>query len=210
MKISYAITVCNELQEVTQLLNVLIQNKRQEDEIVVLLDKPKASKQLELLLEGHAHKKNIVLAIDYFDDHFADWKNKLTSFCTGDYVFQIDADEVPNLYLIQQLPTILETNSLEVDILLVPRINTVEGLTQEHIQKWGWNVNDKGWVNFPDYQWRIYRRDGSIRWKNKVHEVLEGQMHYSTLPMDEEYCLYHKKQIERQEKQNARYDALQS
>lgn len=139
MKISYAITVCNELQEVTQLLNVLIQNKRPQDEIVVLLDKPKASKQLELLLEGHAHKKNIVLAIDYFDDHFADWKNKLTSFCNGDYIVQYDADELPNQELINNLPHILEVNP-ELDVLLVPRINTVEGLTPQHIQKWGWGV----------------------------------------------------------------------
>jgi len=209
MKISYAITVCNELQEVTQLLNVLIQNKRQEDEIVVLLDKPKASKQLELLLEGHAYKKNIVLAIDYFDDHFADWKNKLTSFCTGDYVFQIDADEIPCTPLIESLPRILESNP-QLDVLLVPRINTVEGLTQEHIRKWGWDVNDKGWVNYPDWQWRVYRNVPHIQWVNKVHERLDGFKTYTTLPMDEEYCLYHKKQIERQEKQNARYDALQS
>lgn len=173
MKISYAITVCNELQEVTQLLNVLIQNKRQEDEIVVLLDKPKASKQLELLLEGHAHKKNIVLAIDYFDDHFADWKNKLTSFCTGDYVFQIDADEIPCTPLIESLPRILESNP-QLDVLLVPRINTVEGLTQEHIRKWGWDVNDKGWVNYPDWQWRVYRNVPHIQWVNKVHERLDG------------------------------------
>jgi hypothetical protein len=95
-----------------------------------------------------------------------------------------------------------------IDVLLVPRINTVEGLTQEHIQKWRWNVNDKGWINFPDYQWRIYRNDGKIKWKNKVHEVLEGYNNLSQLPLEEEYCLFHQKTIERQEKQNEYYNTL--
>ena len=39
MKISYAITVCNELDEITKLLNFLLKNRRKEDEIVVLFDK---------------------------------------------------------------------------------------------------------------------------------------------------------------------------
>ena len=29
-----------------------------------------------------------------------------------------------------------------IEMLLVPRVNTVEGLTQEHIQKWGWRVDE--------------------------------------------------------------------
>jgi len=41
MKISYAITVCNELKEITILLNFLLDNRRPEDEIVVLFDKGK-------------------------------------------------------------------------------------------------------------------------------------------------------------------------
>jgi hypothetical protein len=208
MKISYAITVCDEAVEIQRLVNFLLTHKRVEDQIVVLFDESKNCTAVEEYLRSHSINGEFSWHKGKFEGHFADWKNKLTSFCTGDYVFQIDADEIPNLYLIQQLPIILETNFVEVDVLLVPRINTVEGLTPQHIQKWGWNVNDKGWINYPDYQWRIYRRDGSIRWKNKVHEVLEGQMHYSTLPMDEEYCLYHDKQIERQEKQNNYYNTL--
>mgnify|MGYP001281945280 CR=1 FL=1 len=43
MKISYAITVCNELNEVTTLLNFLLDNRRPEDEIVVLFDKGKGT-----------------------------------------------------------------------------------------------------------------------------------------------------------------------
>ena len=41
-------------------------------------------------------------------------------------------------------------------------------------QKWQWKVNEQGWVNWPDYQWRIWKNIKRIKWKNKVHEVLEG------------------------------------
>ena len=128
-------------------------------------------------------------------------------FCDCDFVWQIDADELPTEDLINSLPYILEINQ-EVDVFRVPRVNTVEGLTQEHIQKWGWNVNSEGWVNWPDFQWRIYKNIPEIRWKNKVHEVLEGFKTYTTLPMEEDYSLYHPKTIDRQERQNNYYDTL--
>jgi len=105
------------------------------------------------------------------------------------------------------LPFLLEMNG-DVDVMLVPRVNTVEGLTQDHIAKWKWSVNEKGWVNWPDYQWRLYRNDPKIKWINRVHERLEGFNQYATLPMGEGFALYHPKTIERQERQNNYYDTL--
>lgn len=207
MKISYAITVCNEFEEIKTLLSFLQIHKRSEDEICVLLDKPKASQELIDFLYLASSNGFITLQQSSFNNHFADWKNELNSLCSGDYIFQIDADEVPNEDFINTLPSILEINP-GVDIFLVPRINTVEGLTINHINQWGWNVNEKGWVNFPDYQWRIYKNDPNIKWKNKVHEVLEGFKVSALLPSEEEYCLYHPKTIDRQEKQNKYYDTL--
>ena len=127
--------------------------------------------------------------------------------CNGDYIYQIDADELPPKYLLENLSYILKANE-NVDVYRVPRINTVQGLTQEHVQKWGWRVDKKGWVNFPDYQWRIYKNDSNIKWVNKVHEILTGFETMSQLPTEEEYCLLHDKTIEKQEKQNAYYDTL--
>jgi hypothetical protein len=207
MKISYAITVCNELEEVKRLVNFLLSTKREEDEIVVLADSPKMSQELQDTLRKYFSLNQILLVESEFEGHFADWKNKLSKICSGDFIFQIDADEVPCTPLIESLPYILESNP-ELDVALVPRVNTVEGLTQEHIQKWGWNVNSEGWVNWPDFQWRIYRNIPEIKWKNKVHEVLEGFKTYTTLPMEEDYSLYHPKTIDRQEKQNNYYESL--
>ena len=209
MKISYAITVCDEFLEIQKLLSLLLNNKRQQDEIVVLVDLSKNEPTSELLNYLHelSSEDYIKLIEDNFKGHFADWKNLLTKSCSGDYIFQIDADEYPNKELIETLPFLLEMNK-DVDVMLVPRVNTVKGLTQDHIAKWRWSVNEKEWVNWPDYQWRIYKNDPTIKWVNKVHEKLEGFKQYATLPMEEGFALYHPKDIERQEKQNNYYSTL--
>ena len=209
MKISYAVTVCNEFLEIQKLVPFLLENKRIQDEIVVLVDLTKNNPTSELL--GYLHKlssnNHITLVEDNFNNHFADWKNRLTRACNGDYIFQIDADEIPNETLLENLPLILEQNP-DNEVYLVPRVNTVDGLTQEHIQKWGWKINEKGWVNWPDYQWRIWKNKPEINWINKVHEKLDGFKTYAPLPANDLLSLQHPKTIERQEKQNEYYDTL--
>jgi len=208
MKISYAITVCNEFLEIQRLVTFLLENKRINDEIVILYDQKNGDEQIASWLTKMNIKPNVQFWRGFdFDGHFADWKNKLTSYCTGDYIFQIDADEIPNVILIKHLPEILTMNE-GIDVMLVPRVNTVEGLTQEHIQKWRWGLNEKGWVNYPDFQWRIYKNTPDIKWVNKVHERLVGFKTISNLPQTEDYSLYHPKTIEKQEKQNNYYDTL--
>ena len=207
MKISYAITVCNEKKEVKRLVDFLLANKKPQDEIVVLYDQKNGDEDIATMLTKLNKLPNFQMWRGFFDNHFADWKNKLTEYCDGDYIFQIDADEMPNKELITHLPFILQTNP-DVDVMLGPRVNTVDGLTQDHIAKWRWSVNEKGWVNWPDYQWRIYKNSDNIKWVNKVHERLEGFDQYATLPMEEDFALYHPKTIERQEKQNNYYDTL--
>ncbi|QQO91772.1 glycosyltransferase family 2 [Flavobacterium phage vB_FspM_immuto_3-5A] len=207
MKISYAITVCNELEEVKRLVTFLHHNKRQEDEIVVLADSPKMSQELQDQLYRYSSANWIKLIESKFEGHFADWKNLLTSHCTGNYIFQIDADEMITEVLIGNLPTILESNPGN-EVFLVPRVNTVTGLTQEHITKWRWNVDEEDRVNWPDYQWRIWKKKPEIKWVNKVHERLEGFKTYAPIPALPDLALQHPKTIERQERQNDYYDTL--
>jgi hypothetical protein len=207
MKISYAIPVCNEFIEIQRLLTFLISNKRPEDEIVVLYDSVNGDKQVETYLRKMNVEKTYFRWHPYaFDGHFANMKNYLTGLCKGDYIYQIDADEMVDEHILKLLPQVLESN--DVEVLRVPRINTVEGLTQEHINKWGWHVNEQGWVNFPDYQWRIYKNNAGITWVNQVHEALTGYRSVAALPADKEWCLLHLKDIKRQERQNAYYDTL--
>ena len=207
MKISYAITVCDEFIEIQQLIPFLLQHKRVQDEICVLLDKPKASQELVDLLYIWSSADYITLKESAFQGHFAAWKNELTGMCKGDYICNIDADEIPHEKLIQILPDLLEEN-IECDVITVPRVNTVDGLTEAHIQKWRWQVNENGWVNWPDYQWRIYKNKPHLKWVNRVHERIEGHKVWTHLPMMEEFAFYHPKTIDRQERQNEYYNTL--
>ena len=203
MKISYAILTHNEGQYIETLLSFLTTNKRPEDEIVVVDDFSTDLETIEIL-----KKYNHQIKLDYrtFDgDHTQ--KNHLNSICTGDYILQLDADELVKPEFIEMLPQLLEDNN-EIDLFIMPRINTVEGLTPEYIAKWGWNVNEKGWVNFPDVQTRIFKNSDKIGWSGKVHERIVGFESYTNFPADEIYCIIHTKTIDRQERQNDYYSTL--
>ena len=207
MKITYAITVCNEQHEIIRLVEMLFDNKRPQDDIVVLYDQTHGNSEIPTWLTKKSKYPGFQFWRGFFNGNFADWKNTLKEYCNGDYIFQIDADEYPNKELFTYLPVLLESNP-DNEVYLVPRVNTVEGLTEEHIAKWGWKVDEKGWVNYPDYQWRIWKNKPEIKWKNKVHEVLDGYKTYAALPANEALSLYHPKDIKRQEKQNEYYDSL--
>jgi hypothetical protein len=207
MVISYAITCCNEFVEIQRLVSFLLQHKRPQDEICVLLDKPKASQELLELLYVWSSKDYIKLKESAFQGHFADWKNELNRMCKGDYIFNIDADEIPSETLMNCMENIIYENPY-IDVILVPRVNTVENITSEHIIKWGWKITPEGWICWPDYQWRLYRNAPEIKWINKVHERLDGFKTYSHLPQDKDFALFHPKTIEKQERQNNYYETL--
>jgi hypothetical protein len=207
MKISYAVTVCNELVEIQRLLPFLLKHKSPNDEVIVLFDSKNGSSSVEQYLRASSVADSKFRWYSYeFKGDFSDMKNHLTHLCSGDYIFQVDADEMPNENLMRYLGPILLNNP--VDVIRVPRVNTVSGLTPEHVQKWGWVVDGKGRVNWPDLQWRIYRKSPDIKWKNKVHEILDGYNTHSVLPLEEEFALQHHKDIKRQEKQNKLYNTL--
>ena len=201
--ISYAITACNEHVELERLLNQLDRNIRDIDEVVIQLDATATP-----AVEEVCYKYPAFTLIQFpLNNDFASFKNNLKNKCSRDYIFQIDADEYPHLELLESLPSILEAND-DTDVFLVPRINTVEGLTEQHIKQWGWNVTGDSRVNFPDYQWRIWKNIPKIKWINKVHERLDGFGLYTNFPPLDEMCLYHPKTIDRQEKQNNYYNTI--
>jgi hypothetical protein len=208
INITYAITVCNELNEITQLIDFLKNRIDTDDEILIQYDEDSATEAvrnyLKIITQLHTSVKVIGFPLG---GDFASYKNNLKNHASGMFIFQIDADEIPSEYLMENIKDILDYNK-DVDLFFIPRVNTVKDLTKEHIKKWGWNVNELGWVNFPDYQTRLYRRTSEIEWNGKVHERIIGYNTLSVLPAEEQYCLYHHKEIERQEKQNAYYDTI--
>lgn len=210
MKISYGITVHNEAEELNRLLEILIHKTDAEDEIVIC-DDYSDEKTQEVITSwvqqyGHDDMKTIKVYQRKLNGDFSAQKNSVIENSNGDYIFHLDADEYPHEILLQQTKQILEIN--EIDLIWVPRVNTVDGITERHIQQWGWRVSERGWVNYPDYQSRIFKNSPEIRWQNKVHERIMGAEHYSHLPPQEELSLYHPKTIQKQEKQNKFYETL--
>jgi glycosyltransferase involved in cell wall biosynthesis len=203
MKISYAIPVCNESKEIKYLLDYLFKHKRQDDEIVVQCDKGNTTQEVYEVLKQYP----LNLIEFSLNKDFASFKNNLKDHCSGDYIFQIDADEYPDEYLMNTLPSIIKDNP-GVDIFWVPRINTIEGLTLNHVQKWKWVLDNQERINFPDYQCRVLKNVKRIKWSRKVHEILIGFKVESKFPVNDEFCLHHPKTIERQEKQNEFYNTI--
>jgi hypothetical protein len=220
MKISYGITVYNEHKELDNLLFHLSKHIREEDEVIVTQDTSKVGDKsiiqdefyaLEKVLEKYEYgtyfqPRQLKVNTFEFRKDFSALKNYTKSQCSGDFIFHIDADEIPNEILIEQLPQILEINN--TDLIWVPRINIVNGITDFHLNLWKWRVTEQGWINFPDYQARIFRNTDDIKWIKPVHEVIDGAKTYSHLPPHEELTLKHEKEIQRQEIQNKLYEQI--
>jgi len=218
MKISYAILVKDEIDYIKPLIERLNVYKDEEDEIVILQDIGPLPTDKQLEVKKYILDETFSSRVSYyfsttFKDDFSEIKNKLNSKCKGDYIFNIDADELPQIFLLSNIKAIIENNP-EIDLFMVPRINTVVGLTQAHIDRWRWRMTlteQYGHiVNYPDYQGRVYKNTPEIKWKNKVHEVITGNKTHADLPWfgQYEYAILHHKDIERQEKQNAQYEGM--
>ena len=119
MKISYGITVYNEHRELDNLLYHLSKHIRKEDEVVVTRDISKVGDKsimqdefyaLEKVLEKYEYgtyfqPRQLKVTTFEFNKDFSKLKNYTKEQCSGDYIFHIDADEIPNEILLKQLPT---------------------------------------------------------------------------------------------------------
>lgn len=205
MKISYAILTHNEGKYIEKLIPFLIENKRKKDEIVVVDDFSTEELTINILKK---YKDDIKIYYREFDgDHTQ--KNYLNSKCSGDWIFQLDADEIVHTDFIKLLPSLLESNK-DIELFYCPRINTVSDLTPEYIKKWRWSVNEKGWVNFPDFQMRLYKNKPHIKWEGLLHGKIIGFKSYAALPQEEIYCILHLKDLDRQIQQNELYDKIET
>ncbi len=205
MKISYSILTHNETKSLEKLLRFLVKWKADGDEIVILDDYSDDEKTKQIL-DFYVSTEDFIYEQRSLNNDYATQKNHLKSMCSGDYSFNLDADEMISRWLIKNIHGILEDN--QIDLIYLPRINTVEGLTQQHIQQWGWNVNEEGWINFPDWQGRVFKNRPNIKWEKPVHEMIKGFQTYAHLPTDKPFCMLHYKKIEKQEQQNKKYDGI--
>jgi glycosyltransferase involved in cell wall biosynthesis len=215
---SFAITVCNEANELERLLKQLKSCVIENDEIVIQVDNTNTTDEVFKVVSNFegvyspvvSRKKKIITPVTKvfsdLNDDFSAFKNNVKKHCTRDYIFFIDADEEVSQDQIHLIREIVNMNP-DFDCFLVPRINTVEGLTQQHIKKWGWKV-ENGRVNWPDYQFRICKNVPEINWEGKVHERLVGYKNATPLPAEDVLALGHHKTIQKQEQQNNLYDTI--
>lgn len=218
MKISYAILIKDEIDYIKPLLERLNAFKDEEDEIVILQDigsfpSDKQKEVRQYLLDELFNGKLSYYFSTQFKNDFSEMKNKLNAKCKGDYIFNIDADELPQVFLLKHIKLVIAQNP-DIELFKIPRINTVEGLTQSHIDKWKWNITNTeqygSIINYPDFQGRLYKNKPEIKWVNKVHEVISGSKTHAELPWFNQYewAILHHKDIIRQEKQNQLYDEM--
>jgi len=232
--ISYAITACNEHEELERLLLQVCEYGGEEDEIVIQLDQDTVTDEvrdvINSIIQGGQSKPDIKVIEFPLNKDFASFKNNLKSNCSKDYIFQIDADEYLGEALLFDLPTLLNDNP-DVDLFYVPRINIVKNVSLEYIYSQRWRVDHFKFpiaeeynyqiINYPDIQARIFRNSPDIKWVNKVHERIVGHETFSNLscPIQpnfteddfqavEDWCIIHIKDIDRQIKQNNFYTEI--
>lgn len=204
MRVSFAICVCNEHNELKNLLSFLKKVKRDGiDEIVVLVDSSKENKLVSAVL--YSFSNDVRIFHRAFDGDFANHKNFLNDQCSGEIIFNIDADEIPQESLVKIVQELRDDDG-KFDVVYVPRINICPGYTEEFIKKHGFKVNEMGWINWPDYQGRIYKKH--VKWVGKVHEHPDGKS-VSSLPAEPACALWHIKSVERQNRQNQLYSELE-
>lgn len=205
MKLSYAICVCNEDKELDTLLNFIYRVKDGEDEVVVLVDTTNVSRGVKNVLNTY---DNVRIVKRNFKNDFSEHKNYLNRQCTGDYIFNIDADEVPTEALVKYIKARLVIT--RPDLVYIPRVNICLGQTQSFLKRWNFKVNDLGWVNWPDYQGRVFKNSKYIYWESAVHEKIGGPecKLIEGCDADPNLSLMHVKTVQKQNKQNEFYDTL--
>jgi glycosyltransferase involved in cell wall biosynthesis len=205
--ISFAVCTHNEGEYIQTLLNQIVPFCAETGDEIVVVDDFSTDELTLSILDTYEAMGDIKLVKHSLNGDFATHKNFLTEQCSGDYIVQIDADEVLHENLLNYIGEIVGHND-GVDLFWVPRVNIVTGLTDTDIKKFGWKVNDMGWVQWPDYQTRIYKNSENINWEGKVHERITGHKTEAYLPAEEDWAIYHIKNVARQRLQNEFYETL--
>jgi len=208
--VSYGITTHNEGYSIQTLLDTILNVDKNYDFEIVILDDNSTDKVTVDILNLYNNNQNVNIKFNKFNNNFAEHKNLLNSYCTGDYIFNIDADETIDVAFVENIDTIIESNT-NIELFWVPRTNIVHSLTDYHVRAWRWKISTVNWldvpvINFPDWQGRIYKNiPDKIKWEGKIHEIIKGAKYITYLPPEKEYCIMHEKTIFKQEQQNKFY-----
>ena len=139
IKVSYTILTHNETDSLKSLIEQINKYKTTWDEIIIVDDYSDNLKTIGTL--GWAQDEiGAKVFRNKLNGDFAQQKNFANSHCTNDYIFNIDADEILTDFFMENYKEIIFINQ-EVEMYRVPRINTVEGITLPHIERWHWQIS---------------------------------------------------------------------
>lgn len=200
MFLSYLVTCHNEGDSLGELLHKLTSLCKPHHEIVVVDDYSSCEKTLSIL-ESYSDK--VKIHKHRLNNHYGAHKNFGIEQCSGKWIFQLDSDELPTDTLHQNIDVILEAND-NSEVIWIPRCNHFSGVTQQDINDWGWRMHN-GMVNFPDYQARLFKNLPHIRYKKRLHEIVEGHKSFVMIPPQEDIAIIHTKTIEKQRESNLNY-----
>jgi glycosyltransferase involved in cell wall biosynthesis len=211
-RLSIAICIHNEGQYVEDLLERVVQFKRNTKlpvEIVIVDDFSTEEKTIRTF---EKYLPYIKLYTHALNNDFATHKNFMNSQCNGEYILNLDADEMVSMALLHWIPELVEMN-YDVDAFWLPRRKYCGRIDRCSVQQWGWQLTNLPefslpLVQWPDPQMRLYRNAPDIRWVNKVHEQLTGYKNFAAFPFEPDYAIIHHKDIQRQEQQNTLYSQI--
>lgn len=151
-----------------------------------------------IIVDGGSTDKTVRIAESFkaqiihapWKEDFAAQRNIGLQQAKGDWILVIDADEVYEKKLLEELLSLAQ-NNIGIDAFAFPRKNYIDG---------------KQTLVYPDRQTRFFKRDKKIRYEKLLHEQVVGFRRIAS-PMD--LHIIHKKTSQRQSSQNAHYDAIE-
>ncbi len=130
-----------------------------------------------------------------FENDFAAQRNAVETFAHSDWVFHMDADEIPSLGLLSGLRSLVNGHDeAGFDCVGIPRLNFIGGVLQP-------GPGHRGL----DFQYRLKRK--GLPWVGRVHEEVHGRTSVE-LQLVQGHFLIHDKAQERHAARNELYDAI--
>ena len=128
-----------------------------------------------------------------FDFHYANQRNYALSLCNNDWVLILDADETFSKEALSLIPTLVKTG------------------TNKKVGAYKFKIyHDSGTRPLdPTYTVRLVNKRAGV-WENRLHEIFSFSEDYKMLIVPDEYCMYHKKTLNKQLFNNLLYQNIEN
>lgn len=204
MSYSYCLCVHNEGRDYLERCLFHIKACMTPDDELVIVDDYSTNPDTVKVLEELS--KTITIYKHALNGNFAEHKNYLLSLAKKDYIWLFDADEYIEFDRMRVVLNIVAAHP-QVECFLIPRKNILPGVTDELATKMNWNIKN-GLFNFPDFQPRIFKNTGNVKFSGNLHEWPSGYNNSAMIPVELNIAIMHIKSVERQLAQHNFYETI--